>query len=148
MLRQHEALAAAVPGGYRSEDFVRWLEGWLQLANSVLTWDFSQSTENESVIKGMRTPGKASVDMLGDSESIFLLPGPDWREVLTDGSLLDQLFAVAARARGALGLARLSRQALVAMVNLDGDVFAGMMCACSCVAILVNLPIFFSVVLL
>eukprot|EP01050_Picozoa_sp_SAG11_P045442 SAG11_NODE_22662_length_402_cov_1.006601_1_plen_58_part_01 len=51
------------------------------------------------------------------------------RAALTDGTLLTLLFELAARTRGhsaggsSAQLAALSRQALAALVNLEGDVF-------------------------
>eukprot|EP01050_Picozoa_sp_SAG11_P036518 SAG11_NODE_13940_length_632_cov_1.058161_2_plen_151_part_01 len=54
-LSRHAALAAALSaeGGYGSAQFVAWAEGWLGVLAAVLGWDFSQSSESESVLKGM-----------------------------------------------------------------------------------------------
>eukprot|EP01048_Picozoa_sp_COSAG05_P020223 COSAG05_NODE_3379_length_2100_cov_1.389805_3_plen_293_part_00 len=118
ILGHHEEVRAECSVPTRTNLYSDWIGVWLATLTSILSWEFSHQnvTKHDFFALGPQ---------LVQNEPTLLQPGPAWRAALTDGRLVELLLSIATSMLNTSDAdsASRSRQALLALCNLDGTIF-------------------------
>ena len=94
----------------------------LQLAGTILSWDFSKTLATDTALSGFFRAEEQLGGGGGGGGAAFLKPGAAWRAVLCapQSQLAELFFALATHCRGNGRLAHLARGSLISLANLEG----------------------------